>query len=91
MCSSENINGCDASVWIWHMVINVDGIVNCHGPILDWIFDVQPVNAHVKEHGACHVHDGFDGVLSLAICMMSADTGKVLMLAMYLEIIGEGF
>ena len=73
--ASENIMWRDPSVFIWHVIMKKDGMLNRHGPKAS-IRDIRPMDSRVKHHSSSNSHDGLDAALSLTVVMMSSSTSE---------------
>jgi hypothetical protein len=73
--ASEDVMGRDPCVFIRHVIVKKDSMLNRHGPKAG-IGDVRPVNSRMKHHSSSNRHDGLDAALSLTVVVMSASTSE---------------
>ena len=85
----HEINGGKTSLWIWCVIVQPDGIGDCHGPQCRGVH-FAPADSSMKHGSASHRHDSLDGPLSNTVLMMGTNTSKVGCLAEGEKILGKG-
>jgi hypothetical protein len=51
-----------------------------------WVSNVRPMNGRVQHHGPCDGHDGANGMLSVAVMVVSTCASKTNMLTQILKV-----
>ena len=84
----HEVNGSKTALWIWSVVVQPDGIGDCHGPKSRGMH-FAPADGSMKHGSASHRHDCLNGPLGNTVLMMGTNTSKVGCLAEGEEVLGK--
>jgi hypothetical protein len=76
-------------VTVGDMVINVDSVVDSHGP-QGGVGNIGPPDSSMEHHGASHGHDGLNTALSDAVVVVRADASEASDLFENRKFLGKG-
>jgi hypothetical protein len=71
-----DVMGRDACVFIWHMIIEKNSVLNGHRSQAR-ISNIRPMNGGVKHHGPSDGHDALDTTLSASVVVMSTRASEM--------------